>query len=56
MTTDRGELSDIEQDALAEIVNLGVSRAAASLRQSVPANGLMLLAAPLAKFRPAAKA
>ncbi|HEY0328439.1 MAG TPA: chemotaxis protein CheX [Rhodopseudomonas sp.] len=35
MTTTRGELSDIEQDALAEIANLGVSRAAASLRQMV---------------------
>ena len=30
-----GELSDIEKDALAEIANMGVSRAAASLRQMV---------------------
>ena len=35
MTTDASELSDIEQDALAEIANMGVSRAAASLRQMV---------------------
>ena len=30
-----GELSDIEKDALAEIANMGVSRAAVSLRQMV---------------------
>jgi chemotaxis protein CheC len=30
-----GDLSDLEQDALAEIANMGVSRAAASLRQMV---------------------
>jgi chemotaxis protein CheC len=30
-----GELTDVEQDALAEIANLGVSRAANSLRQMV---------------------
>ncbi|ABD90126.1 chemotaxis protein CheX [Rhodopseudomonas palustris] len=35
MSIERGELTDIEQDALAEIANLGVSRAAASLRQMV---------------------
>ncbi|MBB5046196.1 chemotaxis protein CheC [Rhodopseudomonas rhenobacensis] len=35
MSIERGELSEIEQDALAEIANLGVSRAAASLRQMV---------------------
>ena len=35
MTTDVSELSDIERDALAEIANMGVSRAAASLRQMV---------------------
>jgi chemotaxis protein CheC len=35
MTTDVSELTDIEQDALAEIANMGVSRAAASLRQMV---------------------
>ena len=33
MTIDANELTDIEQDALAEIANMGVSRAAASLRQ-----------------------
>jgi chemotaxis protein CheC len=32
---DAGELTDIEQDALAEIANMGVSRAANSLRQMV---------------------
>lgn len=32
---DTGELSEIEQDALAEIANMGVSRAANSLRQMV---------------------
>jgi chemotaxis protein CheC len=35
MTTDASELSSSEQDALAEIANMGVSRAAASLRQMV---------------------
>jgi chemotaxis protein CheC len=35
MTVDPGELTDIEQDALAEIANMGVSRAANSLRQMV---------------------
>jgi chemotaxis protein CheC len=35
MTIDPGELSSLEQDALAEIANMGVSRAAASLRQMV---------------------
>jgi chemotaxis protein CheC len=35
MTIDASEFSDIEQDALAEIANIGVSRAAASLRQMV---------------------
>ena len=33
MTDDAGELTPIEQDALAEIANMGVSRAATSLRQ-----------------------
>ena len=33
MTIDASELTDIEQDALAEIANMGVSRAATSLRQ-----------------------
>jgi chemotaxis protein CheC len=35
MKTDADELSEIEQDALAEIANMGVSRAATSLRQLV---------------------
>jgi chemotaxis protein CheC len=48
MTTDASELSDIEQDALAEIVNMGVSRAAASLRQMVGRQ--VLLSVPAVKF------
>jgi chemotaxis protein CheC len=35
MNLDASELSEIEKDALAEISNIGVSRAAASLRQMV---------------------
>ena len=35
MSVPVGELSDIEKDALAEIANMGVSRAAVSLRQMV---------------------
>jgi chemotaxis protein CheC len=35
MIADVSELTEIEQDALAEIANMGVSRAAASLRQMV---------------------
>jgi chemotaxis protein CheC len=35
MTVDASGLSDLERDALAEIANMGVSRAAASLRQMV---------------------
>ena len=35
MTVEAGELSEIERDALAEIANMGVSRAALSLRQMV---------------------
>ena len=35
MRIDASELSEIEQDALAEIANMGVSRAATSLRQMV---------------------
>ena len=35
MNLDAGGLSEAEQDALAEIANLGVSRAAASLRQII---------------------
>ena len=35
MSVPAGELTDIEKDALAEIANMGVSRAAVSLRQMV---------------------
>ena len=35
MKIDASELSEIEQDALAEIANMGVSSAAASLRRMV---------------------
>lgn len=35
MTLDASELSDLERDAIAEIANMGVSRAATSLRQMV---------------------
>jgi chemotaxis protein CheC len=35
MTSDADELTEIERDALAEIANVGVSRAASSLRQMV---------------------
>ncbi len=35
MTSDIGDLTDVEKDALAEIANMGVSRAALSLRQMV---------------------
>ena len=35
MASDLTELSEIERDAIAEIANMGVSRAAASLRQMV---------------------
>jgi chemotaxis protein CheC len=35
VTLDASELTEIEQDALAEIANMGVSRAASSLRQMV---------------------
>src|SRR4026209_386549 len=35
MKIDASELSQVEQDALAEIANMGVSRAAASLRRMV---------------------
>jgi chemotaxis protein CheC len=41
MTPAAAELTEIEQDALAEIANMGVSRAAASLRQLVGAQVLM---------------
>lgn len=35
MKIDAGELTDDERDALAEIANMGVSRAATSLRKMV---------------------
>jgi chemotaxis protein CheC len=35
MSKDDGALSEVEQDAIAEIANIGVSRAASSLRQMV---------------------
>jgi chemotaxis protein CheC len=35
MNSDIGDLSEVEKDAISEIANLGVSRAAASLRQLV---------------------
>ena len=35
MKIDASELSEIERDALAEIANMGVSRAATSLRRMV---------------------
>jgi chemotaxis protein CheC len=35
MTGDEGDLSELERDALGEIANIGVSRAAASLRQII---------------------
>jgi chemotaxis protein CheC len=44
MVTDSSGLTDIERDALAEIANMGVSRAAASLRQMV--GELVLLSVP----------
>ena len=43
-----GELSEIEQDAIAEIANMGVSRAAASLRQMVGEQ--VLLSVPAVKI------
>ncbi|MDO9412616.1 MAG: chemotaxis protein CheX [Pseudolabrys sp.] len=48
MTADVSELTDIEQDALAEIANMGVSRAAASLRQMVGEQ--VLLSVPSVKI------
>ncbi len=41
MTHDVSGLSDVERDALAEIANMGVSRAATSLRQMVGAQVLL---------------
>jgi chemotaxis protein CheC len=48
MTLDVGELTAIEQDALAEIANMGVSRAASSLRQMVGQQ--VLLSVPAVKI------
>jgi chemotaxis protein CheC len=48
MTADVSELTEIEQDALAEIANMGVSRAAASLRQMVGEQ--VLLSVPSVKI------
>ena len=48
MTDDVDQLSDTEQDALAEIANMGVSRAANSLRQMVGEE--VLLSVPAVKI------
>jgi chemotaxis protein CheC len=48
MTLGASELTDIEQDALAEIANMGVSRAANSLRQMVGEQ--VLLSVPAVKI------
>src|ERR1700684_3861317 len=48
MTEDADQLTDIEQDALAEIANMGVSRAAHSLRQMVGEE--VLLSVPAVKI------
>src|ERR1700678_450157 len=48
MTRDADELTDIEQDALTEIANMGVSRAANSLRQMVGEQ--VLLSVPAVKI------
>lgn len=48
MMIENGELSEFEQDALAEIANIGVSRAAASLRQMVGEQ--VLLSIPAVKI------
>jgi chemotaxis protein CheC len=48
MRTEVVELSEIEQDALAEIANMGVSRAATSLRQLVSEQ--VLLSVPAVKI------
>jgi len=48
MTIDTGEFTEIEQDALAEIANMGVSRAANSLRQMVGEQ--VLLSVPAVKI------
>ena len=49
MKIDASELSEIEQDALAEIANMGVSRAATSLRQMVGEQ--VLLSVPCGQHR-----
>ncbi len=46
MNLDASELSGIEKDALAEIGNIGVNRAAASLRQMVGEQVLLSVPAP----------
>lgn len=48
MRPDATDLTEIEQDALAEIANLGVSRAANSLRQMVGEQ--VLLSVPAVKI------
>src|ERR1700761_8696071 len=48
MTDEADKLTDIEQDALAEIANMGVSRAASSLRQMVGEQ--VLLSVPAVKI------
>ena len=48
MKIDAGELTDGERDALAEIANMGVSRAASSLRQMVGEQ--VLLSVPAVKI------
>jgi len=48
MTLDASQLTEIEQDALAEIANMGVSRAANSLRQMVGEQ--VLLSVPAVKI------
>ena len=48
MTQDAGKLTEIEQDALAEIANMGVSRAASSLRLLVGEE--VLLSVPSVKI------
>lgn len=48
MTEDAGKLTEIEQDALAEIANMGVSRAASSLRLLVGEE--VLLSVPSVKI------
>ena len=48
MKIDASELTDVERDALAEIANMGVSRAASSLRQMVGEQ--VLLSVPAVKI------